>query len=172
MGESVPFHGTDPVSRSPAMGVLSKPRLELRIGSNIFRNTNGVVTIHGKEQLVVELKPELGQLLITLDFYSEQGIRIAHLRRNVLTFNERERFAVETSQGQTLPVVQLSDLQSGHPVLEVRMVSVYRVDLVCGKLFSHKGMPLEITPHYCRIGSHTTLFGEILDMRGGPAILG
>ena len=172
MGESVPFHGTDPFSRSPAMGVLSKPRLELRIGSNIFRNTNGVVTIHGKEQLVVELKPELGQLLITLDLYNEQGIRNAHLRRNVLTLNERGRFAVETSHGQTLPAIQLSDLQSGDLALEVHMMSVHRVDLVCGKLFSHKGMPVEITPHYCRIGSHTTLFGEILDMRGGPAILG
>lgn len=172
MGESVPFLGTDPFSRSPAMGVLSKLRLELRIGSNIFRNTNGVVTIHGKEQLVVELKPELGQLLITLDLYSEQGVRTAHLRRNVLTLNARGRFAVDTPQGQTLPSVLLSDLQSGHPVLEVHMVSAYRVDLVCGKLFSHKGMPVEITPHYCRIGSHTTLFGEILDMRGGPAILG
>ncbi|MBS0164947.1 hypothetical protein ACYX34_08655 [Nitrospira sp. CMX1] len=172
MGESVPFHGTDPFSRSPAMGVLPKPRLELRIGSNIFRNTNGVVTIHGKEQLVVELKPELGQLLITLDLYNEQGIRIGHLRRNGLTFNEHGRFAVETSHGQTLPAVQLSDLQSGHPVLEAHMVSVYRVDLVSGKLFSHKGIPVEITPHYCRIGAHTTLFGEVLEMRGGPAILG
>jgi len=154
------------------MGVLSKPRLELRIGSNIFRNTNGVVSIHGKEQLVAELKPELGQLLTTLDLYNEQGARIAHLRRNVLTLNERGRFAVETFHGQTLPSVQLLDLQSGHPVLEVHMVSVYRVDLVYGKLFSHKGTPVEITPHYCRIGAHTTLFGEILDMRGGPAILG
>ncbi|HBH80012.1 MAG TPA: hypothetical protein DDY39_09315 [Nitrospira sp.] len=172
MGESVPVHGTDPFSRSPSMGVLSKPRLELRIGSNIFRNTNGVVTIHGKEQLVVELKPELGQLLITLDLYSEQGVRIAHLRRNVLTVNERGRFAVAMSHSQTLPAIQLSDLRSGDPALEVHMMSVHRVDLVCGKLFSHKGMPVEITPHYCRIGSHTTLFGEILDMRGGPAILG
>lgn len=172
MGESVPFHGTDPFFRSPSMGVLSKPRLELRIGSNIFRNTNGVVTIGGKEQLVVELKPELGQLLITLDFYNEQGVRIAHLRRNVLTVNERGRFAVEISHGPTLPALQLSDLQSGDPALEIHMMSVHRVDLVCGKLFSHKGMPVEITPHYCRIGSHTTLFGEILDMRGGPAILG
>ncbi|MFO0700088.1 MAG: hypothetical protein U0236_12755 [Nitrospira sp.] len=172
MGESGPFRGTDPFSRSPAMGVLSKPRLELRIGSNIFRNTNGVVTIHGKEQLVVELKPELGQLLTTLDLYDEQGTRIAHLRRNVLTLNEQGRFSVDTSQGQPLPSVQLSDLQVGLSVLEVHMVSVYRVDLVWGKLFSHKGIPVEITPHYCRIGSHTTLFGEILEMRGGPAILG
>lgn len=172
MGESVPLHGTDPSSRSPVMGVLSKPRLELRIGSNIFRNTNGVVTIHGKEQLVVELKPELGQLLITLDLYNEQGVRIAHLRRNVLTMNERGQFAVETSHSQTLPAIQLADRQSGDPALEIHMMSMHRVDLIYGKLFSHKGIPVEITPHYCRIGSHPTLFGEILDMRGGPAILG
>jgi hypothetical protein len=31
---------------------------------------------------------------------------------------------------------------------------------------------VEITPHYCRIGSGTTLFGNIMEARGGPAILG
>jgi hypothetical protein len=177
MDDSAAFRRTEPVGHAATAGVLSKPGLELRIGSNIFRSTNGIVRIHGKEQLVVELKPELRLLLATLDLYNERGIRIAHLRRNVLTLNDSGRFAVGVPLGQSLSShdassVRVTDLQSGHIVFEARMASEYRVDLICGMLYSHKGMLVEITPHYCRIGRGTTLFGNIVEARGGPAVLG
>lgn len=176
MDDSVAFRRTEPFGRATTAGVLSKPRLELRIGSNIFRSTNGVVKIHGKEQLVIEVKPEEGLLFATLDLYDERSARIAHLRRNVLTLNDSGRFTADASssrsQSTATPFVLVSDVQSGHVVLEARMASEYRVDLACGKLYSHKGMLIEITPHYCRIGSGTALFGNIVEARGGPAILG
>ena len=177
MDDPAALRETESFGRTATAGVLSKPGLELRIGSNIFRSTNGVVTIHGKEQLVIEAKPEQGLLLATLDLYDERGTRIAHLRRNVLTLNENGRFALDVRLGQSLssadiPSVRLRDLQSGHLVFEARMAADSRVDLVGGRLHSHNGMLLEITPHYCRIGSHTTLFREIVETRGGPVILG
>ncbi|MDF0674237.1 MAG: hypothetical protein P0120_07825 [Nitrospira sp.] len=177
MDDPVAFRRTESVGRTATAGVPFKPGLELRIGSNIFRSTNGVVKIHGKEQLVIEVKPERGLLLATLDLYNERCIRIAHLRRNVLTLNDSGRFTVEVPLGKGLssvdsPSILVTDLQSGHVVLEARMASMTRVDLTCGKLYSHKGMPVEITPHYCRIGSGTALFGNIVEARGGPAVLG
>ena len=177
MDDSAAFRRTESFGRTVTAGVLSRPGFELRIGSNIFRSTNGVVSIDGKEQLVIETKPEQGLLLATLDLYNEHGVRIAHLRRNVLTLNERGQFTVDIRFGQSLsppdmPSVCLRDLQSGHLVFEARMASDSRVDLVCGRLHSHKGMLVEITSHYCRIGSHTTLFQEIVEARGGPVILG
>lgn len=177
MDDSAAFRRTAPFGHTATAGILSKPGLELRIGSNIFRRTNGVVTIHGKEQLVIEVRPEDGWLLATLDLYNERGIRIAHLRRNALTLNDSGRFTVKALLAQRLssvdgPSVLVTDLQLGHVVLEARMTSEYKVDLVCGKLYSHKGMPVEITSHYCRIGSNTTLFGNIVEARGGPAVLG
>lgn len=177
MDDPAAFRRTESFGRTATSGALSKPGLELRIGSNIFRSTNGVVTIHGKEQLVIEAKPEQGLLLTTLDLYNEHGTRIAHLRRNVLTLNEGGRFTVDVRLGQSLsssdlPSVRLRDLQSGHLVFEARMASDSRVDLVCGRLHSHKGMLVEITSHYCRISSHTTLFREIVEARGGPVVLG
>jgi hypothetical protein len=181
MDDQAAFRRAEPFGHAATAGVLSKPGLELRIGSNIFRSTNGVVKIHGKEQLVIEVKLEQGLLLATLDLYDECGARIGHLRRNVLTLNEHGRFTVEVSPGQRLssvdspsdsPSVLVTDLQSGHVVLEARMASEYKVDISCGRLYSHKGILIEITPHYCRIGSGTTLFGNIMEARGGPAILG
>ena len=177
MDDSVAFRRTKAFGHATTADVLSKPGLELRVGSNIFRSTNGVVTIHGKEQLVIEAKPEQGLLLATLDLYDERGTRIAHLRRNVLTLNERGQFTVDVRLGQRMspsdmPSVRLTDLQAGHLVFEARMASDSRVDLICGRLHSHKGMPVEITSHYCRIGPHTTLFRESVEARGGPAVLG
>lgn len=177
MDDPAAFRRTESFGRTATSGAFSKPGLELRIGSNIFRSTNGVVTIHGKEQLVIEAKPEQGLLLATLDLYNEHGTRIAHLRRNVLTLNESGRFTVDVRLGQSLsssdlPSVRLRDLQSGHLVFEARMASDSRIDLVCGRLHSHKGMLVEITSHYCRISSHTTLFREIVEARGGPVVLG
>ena len=177
MDDPAAFRRTESFGRTAPAGVLSRPGLELRIGSNIFRRTNGVVTIHGKEQLVIETKSEQGLLLATLDLYDERGTRIAHLRRHVLTLNDRGQFAVDVRLGQGLspsdmPSVRLRDLQSGHLVFEARMASDSRVDLICGRLHSHKGIPVEITSHYCRIGSQTTLFQEIIEAQGGPAVLG
>ena len=176
MDDSAAFRRTEPFGHAATAGVISKPRLELRIGSNIFRSTNGVVKIHGKEHLVFEVKPEQGSLLATLDLYNERGVRMAHLRRNVLTLNDSGRFTVDVPLGQHLSSVigsfiLVTDLQSGHIVLEARMASEHRVDLTRGKLYSHKGMPIEITPHYCRIGSGTALFGNIVEAQGGPAVL-
>lgn len=177
MDDPAAFRRTESFGRTTTAGILSKPRLELRIGSNIFRSTNGVVKIHGKEQLVIEVKPEEGLLFATLDLYDERSARIAHLRRNVLTLNDSGRFTADALSSQSLssmaaPCLLVSDVQSGHIVLEARMASEHRVDLACGRLYSHKGILIEITPHYCRIGSGTALFGNIVEARGGPAILG
>jgi hypothetical protein len=147
------------------------------IGSNIFRNTNGVIAIHEKEQLVIETNREQAPLLITLDLYNSYGTRIAHLRRNALRLNEGERFAVEVHLESSLsstksPSIRLTDRQSGGVVLAVAMTSEHKVSLFYGKLYSHKGVQVEITPNYCRIGSGTTRFGEIVESRGGPVSLG
>ncbi|OQW32885.1 MAG: hypothetical protein A4E19_05905 [Nitrospira sp. SG-bin1] len=177
MNDPVPFRKTESLGHAATAGVLSKPRLELRIGSNIFRSTNGVVTIHGKEQLVVEVRPEQRLLLATLDLYNEHGVRIAHVRRNVLTVNEQGRFTVDAPPAHSLssqdgPSLRVIDVRSSHVVFEARMVSEQRVDLARGTLYSHKGILVEVTPHYCRVGSGTAFFGNIAEARGGPAILG
>jgi hypothetical protein len=43
---------------------------------------------------------------------------------------------------------------------------------VIAKFYSHKGTLVDITPHYCRIGAGTTLFGDISENKGGPVVLG
>ncbi len=178
MDEPVESRRTPLLTHSDAGAAQSKKLgLDLLIGSNLFRDTNGVVKIRGKEQLVLELRPAEGLLLVTMDLYSENGMHVAHLRRNEFVLNRSGQFAAETHRSQSgmqadPPWVRLLDRKSGPPVLETRVVSETRVHILSGHFYSHQGVPVEITPNYCRIGSNMTLFGEIVETRGGMVVLG
>ena len=150
---------------------------ELLIGSNIFRNTNGVVTIQGKEQLVLETRPEQGLLLVTIDLYDATGSQIAHVRRNALVINRAAQFTIDIHQATTdmpsdAPWVRLYGRQSGEIAFEARIVSDNRIQITSGRFYSHTGVLVDITPHYCRIGSGRTLFGDVVESRGRTVVLG
>ena len=178
MAESVePQHTGIAPRQEAADSQASKQGLELLIGSNIFRNTNGVIKIQGKEQLFLESKPEQGLLLVTLDLYSEAGVHVGHVRRNALVLNRTEQFTIDIhrtdgSNPSDLPLVIVSDRLTGQTVLEARAVADKKVHIVIGKFYSHKGMLVDITPHYCRIGSGMTLFGDVSENKGSAVVLG
>jgi hypothetical protein len=150
---------------------------ELLIGSNIFRNTNGVVKIQGKEQLVLEARPAQGLLLVTVDLYDATGTQIAHVRRNTLVINQSAQFTIDIHQATTnmpsdAPWVRLYGRQSGEIAFEARVVSDNRIQITSGRFYSHAGALVDITPHYCRIGSGRTLFGDVVESRGKTVVLG
>ncbi|GMV52098.1 hypothetical protein FBQ96_16270 [Nitrospirales bacterium NOB] len=154
-----------------------KHSLEIRLGSNIFRNTNGVLRIQGKEQLVLELNPEHGRILLTIDLYDGSGNHVAHLRRNRWAFNDGNRFALSTSDSPptlfpNLAWLKVTDQETGETVLETAVAPGEKIQVATGKFYSHRGQLVEITSHYCRIGSTQTLFGDVFEARGGTAVLG
>lgn len=178
MTESVaPQNKIGGVASDPIDTESAKQGLELLIGSNKFRNTNGVIRIQGKEQLFLESKPDQGLLLVTIDLYSQTGAHIGHLRRNVLALNPADQFTVEVHRADIstptdLPWVRVTDQSIGQTVLEACVVAHKKIQVVLGKFYSHKGILVDITPHYCRIGSGTTLFGDISENKGGTVTLG
>mgnify|MGYP000867247021 FL=1 len=146
-----------------------KHSLEIRLGSNIFRNTNGVIRVQGKEQLVLELAPEQDRILLTIDLYDGSGNHVAHLRRN--------RFSLSTSDSPptlfpNLPWLKLTDQETGETVLEAAVAPGEKIHVATGKFYSHRGQLIEITSHFCRVGSTHTLFGDVFEARGGTAVLG
>ncbi|MCE3224201.1 MAG: hypothetical protein K0S58_2381 [Nitrospira sp.] len=151
--------------------------LEIRLGSNIFRNTNGVLRVQGKEQLVLELSPEHDRILLTIDLYDGSGNHVAHLRRNRWAFNDGARFVLHTSDSPPtlfphLPWLKVTDQETGETVLEAAMATGEKIQVATGKFYSHRGQLIEITSHFCRVGSTHTLFGDVFEARGGTAVLG
>jgi len=178
MTESVaPQSNIGSTAADPIDTESSKQGLELLIGSNKFRNTNGVIRIQGKEQLFFESKPEQGLLLVTIDLYSDTGTHIGHLRRNILALNPSDQFSIDVhrtddSMPGDLPWVRVTDQSTGQMILDACLVTHKKIHVRLGKFYSHKGILVDITPHYCRIGSGTTLFGDISENKGGGVTLG
>ena len=167
------------ITDSPELIDLEKPEqgLELHVGSNVFRNTNGVVKLQGKEQLVLETQPHPLALLLTMDLYDEQGTRVGHIRRNTLSAHSAGRFTINVrasgdSTQDDQPSVIVADRTTGQTVLEACLAQGRKVRVTMGHFYTHKGELVTISPHYCRIGTGLTLFGDVAESRGGAAAIG
>lgn len=166
------------ITDSPELIDIEKPEqgLELHLGSNVFRNTNGVIKLQGKEQLVLEIRPLPLALLLTMDLYDEQGARVGHIRRNALSAHSKGRFTInvttsdETATG-TPPSVTVAE-RTGHTVFEACLVQGRKIRITAGDFHTHKGDLVTVSPHYCRIGTSLTLFGDVGESRGGAVIIG
>jgi hypothetical protein len=175
-----PLHAkTIGITDSPELIDLEKPEqgLEMHIGSNVFRNTNGVVKLQGKEQLVLEAQPHPSTLLLTMDLYDEQGTRVGHIRRNMLSAHSAGRFTIDVMAGDEStsddqPSITVADRTTGQTVLNASLVQGRKVRMTVGHFYTHKGELVTISPHYCRIGAGRTLFGDVAESRGGAAAIG
>ncbi len=164
---------------SPELIDIEKPEqgLELHVGSNVFRNTNGVVKLQGKEQLVLETQPDPSVLILTMDLYDERGTRVGHIRRNALSATSVSRFTinVKTSEAPTHddpPSVTVADRTTGLTVFEACLMQRRKVRITVGNFFTHKGELVTVSPHYCRIGTVLTLFGNVAESRGNAGAIG
>jgi hypothetical protein len=155
----------------------SEPEMELNVGSNVFRNTNGVLKLDNKEQVVLQIQEEEHQLFLTMDLYDSGGNHIAHLRRNAWGFNMKNRFALEkipiSASLFTYPLcLRVIDQETSEVVLEAKLIEKGIVHISQGKLYSHKGHLLEVTPHCWRVSGKPSMFGSVQDVRGGAALIG
>jgi hypothetical protein len=153
------------ICRSSANGI--RKIMELNVGSNIVRNTNGILMIEGKEQIRLEIGEKDHQLWLTMDLYDSQGRHAAKLRRNVWAFNMKNKFEVKTAPSS----VRLTDKQSGAIVLEVNALSRDKVEILHGAFHTYLGHLLEITPTLWRIAG-LMKSGGTTDSCGAAASLG
>ncbi|OGW75298.1 MAG: hypothetical protein A3J72_01890 [Nitrospirae bacterium RIFCSPHIGHO2_02_FULL_40_19] len=141
--------------------------MELNIGSNIIRNTSGVLSVEEKEQISLEIGERDDQLLLTMDIYDSKGNHIAKLRRNAWVFNDKDRFEVTTIPAS----LKLIDKESGDIVVEANVVEKDRIQILQGRFYTHGGHLLEITPQFWRIAGGITMSGNVIDSCGGAVAI-
>jgi hypothetical protein len=112
-----------------------------------------------------------------MDFYDAQGQRIGHLRRNQLSAAGSSRFSicVMAAPDATLDdplTVRVSDRATGTTVIEVYAFQRRKIRFTSAQFHTHKGDVVSISPHYCRIGTGLAMFGDVIEGRGGAAVLG
>jgi hypothetical protein len=140
--------------------------MELNIGSNILRNTSGVLRVAGREQIFLEVG-ENGQLLLTMDLYDQTTKHIAKLRRNAWAFNEGDRFAITTNPSD----LTLRESKSGAIVVRARVVDQTHIEIPQGRFFTHQGHLVEITPEQWRVAGGLTMSGNVFDGGGGAVAI-
>jgi hypothetical protein len=122
--------------------------MELNIGSDIIRNSSGILSVEGQDQIYLEIGERDDQLLLTMDVYDAEGNHIAKLRRNAWAFNNRDRFDITTIPSS----LRLTDTDSGDLVVEANVTGPSRIEVLNGRFYTNRGHLLEITPDYWRIG--------------------
>jgi len=141
--------------------------MDVEIGSNVYRNTNGMIAIEGVPQIEVTVKPATGTLLVNFALFDGAGKMIAKLSDSTLMFNERRAYEVST----TAKTLALKQIDSGKIILQMELRASEVVAITKGEFHTVKGHVLEVTPTEWKIDKVRSS-GTKHDMQGGEVAIG
>lgn len=141
--------------------------MDIEIGSDVFRNSDGTIEIEGLPQIEIALKSPSGPVLVTFIVPDENGRVLAKVVNSGLVFNEAGLYAV--SKGPTS--FTMTKVQSSTVVLHIELREPDRVAIRQAELTTLKGHLFQVTPVEWRIGE-TRSRGAESDQKGGPVMIG
>ena len=77
--------------------------MDIQLGTNTLRNTNGTFLAHGKEQLRIEWLEADKELALSMGVFMPTGTEVATLKQNAWETNPNDRFLL-TSTPEALKV--------------------------------------------------------------------
>ncbi len=137
--------------------------MDIQLGTNILRNTNGTFLAHGKEQLRIEWLEEDKKLALSMGVFMPTGTEVATLKRNVWEANPNDRFLL-TSTPETLKV---EDTTLKTTVMEIHKTENQTVSIPAAKFYTSKGTLSEVSAEWWRVGNKMELTGIDTDLEGG-----
>ena len=141
--------------------------MDLEIGSNTFRNTNGMLRIEGETQLILERGVSDDPLLLTMDIHNSRGDRLARLDRNTWVWNPQDRYAIIITPPSSL---ELMDTFADVLVVGAEVVADDQIAVTNARFYTNRGTRADITPQLARVGVLVVANTEI-DCAGGAAEL-
>jgi hypothetical protein len=120
--------------------------MELNFGSNIVSNSNGILTIEGKNQIHIEVGDE-SQPLLTMNLYDDKGKSVGMLNRNELVENPGNRFATTITSSS----LKLTDTTNEELIITINVAEGNIIQILKGRFYTHFGKLLEITPDFYSI---------------------
>jgi hypothetical protein len=140
--------------------------MEFNMGSNTIRNTNGVIKVEGKDQILLELGPN-SQLLLTMDIYDAKGIHVAKVIRNQFSFDYKDRYRLNA---KPLSIV-LTETEHNTVLMEASVPDKEKIQVVQGAFYSSKAHLIEINRRCWRVMG-ATISGMVFDSHGGAIVIG
>ena len=137
--------------------------MDISIGSNQLRNTNGIFLAQDQDLIKVERKAEDGSILLSMDLYNPAGSQVAKLERNEWTSNDQGRFEL---RADTESVTVIDNTLKG-VVFLVKKNGENGIQIPQAKFYLPGGTVSEVTTEQWHVGNKMELKDADVDLQGG-----
>lgn len=141
--------------------------MDVEVGSNLYRNTDGTIEVEGIPQIQLGLKQTTGALLVNFALFDATGKVTAKLNDSTLMINEKRAYEVST----TPKSLELTHLASGNIILKMELKAPDLVAFTKGAFHTIKGHLFEVSPTEWKIDK-LRASGTTHDVKGGSVVLG
>ena len=137
--------------------------MDILIGSNQLRNTNGTFVAQEQEFIKLELGENDEGLLLTMNLYNPTGTQVAKLERNTWVSNDQDRFELNAGPES----VMLVDNTLKGVVILLKIEDHNRITIPQAKFYLPSGRVSEVTADGWQVGNTIELKGTDIDLDGG-----
>ena len=141
--------------------------MDIEVGSNLYRNSNGIIDIEGVPQFEVAIKEPARALLVNFALFDDVGRMMAKVVDSNLTFNERRAYQLAKSPTS----VSLKHEESGTVVFTLELKEGNRVVFSRGSFHTIKWHRLDVSQTEWRIDKKR-FSGKDTDTKGGAVFIG
>jgi hypothetical protein len=141
--------------------------MDIEIGTNVYRNTNGTIHVQGVPQLEISLKQPGGPIRLNYAHFDGVGRMTAKVVDSSLAVNERR--ALEMKKGPS--GLLLTNSETGGVVLQVELKAPDVVAIRKAEFMTIKGQKLEITSEEWRVDKQRSA-RTTHDVNGGAVAIG
>lgn len=141
--------------------------MDIEIGSNLYKNTNGIIDIEGVPQFELSIKQPSRALLVNFALFDGAGRMMAKVVDSNLTFNERRAYHLAKNPTS----VSLKHEESGTVVFAMELREGDRVVFNNGSFHTIKGHKLDVSSTDWRVEKKRQS-GKETDVKGGVVSIG
>jgi hypothetical protein len=142
--------------------------MDIEIGTNVYRNTNGVIEVQGVPQLEISVKMSgSSPIRLTYAHFDGAGKMTAKIVDNAFAMNERR--ALELKKSPTELVVHNSE--TGQTVLHLELTAPEVIAVRTAEFMTIKGQKLEVTAEEWRVDRRRSARSD-QDVKGGAVAIG
>lgn len=141
--------------------------MDIEIGSNLYRNSNGTIEIEGVPQIQLARHATTGALLVNFALFDSTGRMLAKVVDSALMFNERRAYEVT----KTDTSLAIKEVGSGKILLKLEAKTPDVVSFSRGEFHTIKGRLLQVSSTQWQIDKQQKS-GVTQDAQGGAASIG
>lgn len=141
--------------------------MDIEIGSNFYRNSNGTIEVEGVPQIQLAQHPTTGALLVNFALFDSTGRMLAKVVDSTLMFNERRAYEVT----KTDTSLAMKEVGSGKILLKLHATAPDVVSFSRGEFHTMKGRLLEVSATQWKIDKQQKS-GITQDAQGGAVSIG